>query len=137
MLHFKRYQKSKSKRIEDILFLVMDANRLREWIAPEYSPSFKNKIPMPPPQAAVQRFCISIFDIDFMAVNGLCNHVKDLNPRHGETSCLGSSGLCVDDWNCMINDVPNWGEGFPAGFCVDGEGIGAVLHRFLGKYRDD
>ena len=110
MLHFKRYQKSKSKRIEDILFLVMDANRLREWIAPDYSPSFKNKIPMPPPQAAAQRFCISIFDIDFMFVNGLCNHVKDLNPRHGETrETLENAGHPRE--NRCIYQGRDWGDG--------------------------
>lgn len=135
-----RYQKARSKRIEDIFFLVMGANHLREWIAPGYDPEFKNKIPIPPPKTAEQKFYLVLFeDKDFKIVKKLCNRAKHLKPRHREPSYSysNSSDLCIDDWDCMIDDVPNWDEGPPAGFFVDGEEVGAILHRLLNKYRDD
>jgi hypothetical protein len=35
---FQRYQSSREKSTEDLLFVVMGLNHLREWIAPEYKP---------------------------------------------------------------------------------------------------
>ena len=135
-----RYQKAKSKRIEDIFFLIMGANHLREWIAPGYDLRHDESNMPKQPQTEAQKFYLKIFnDNDFKIVKKLCNRAKHLKPRRGEPSYSysSSSDLCIDDWDCMIDDVPNWDEGPPTGFFVDGEEIGTILRRLLDKYRDD
>jgi hypothetical protein len=133
-----RYQRSRSKRIEDTFFLVMGANHLREWIAPGYRPEFDKKTgePSPAPLTEAEKFYIEVFDDpDFKIVRGLCNRAKHLTKECSVTSYSNSSNLMIDDLDCMIDDVLNWDEGPPTGFYVEGEEVGEILHRLLNTYR--
>ena len=130
-----RYRDSRIKRIEDVFFLVMGANHLREWIAPGYSPKFRDGLPSSPADTEAKKFYIRIFDnADFQIVRNVCNRAKHLSMQCEPTCCTG--GLPIDEWD-SIDNVVDFDKGPPTGFFVDETEIGGVLQRLLEEYRRD
>ncbi len=122
----KNYQNSKAKRIEDLFFIIMGLNHLREWIAPNYNR--ENKA-----QTRGEEFYNEIFkNEDFRTVKELCNGSKHLKPG-GETRY--KSDFPITDWP-DISSVRSIEEGPPSTFYANGEEVGNILERLSDFYRD-
>ena len=125
---FNRLNTSKSKRVADLLFVILGLNHLREWIAPGFKDARKRRSPA----NDAERFFELIFDNDdWKNVNMICNQAK----HNGSvpTLCV-KYGLDVDDWEC-VDDVSNSDCGPPTGFTVDGQDIEPILERLSDFYR--
>ncbi|GCE65922.1 hypothetical protein OMCYN_01868 [cyanobiont of Ornithocercus magnificus] len=136
-----RYRSGKAKQIEDVFFLILGLNHLREWIAPGYDHKQEAK-------STEQKFYNEIFkNNDFKIIRQLSNNAKHLLKNPMGTS--RSSGLSIDDYP-PIDEVSNFDEGPPSGFYVEVEikdegktdekrtetkDVGEVLQNLLEIYR--
>jgi hypothetical protein len=69
---YDRYQQSNAKDVEDLLYVLMGLNHLREWIAPGYS----NTTPPGRPEEIFYNEIWKTFS--FRTINSLCNRTKHL-----------------------------------------------------------
>lgn len=124
-----RYEHSQVKQIEDLMFLLMGLNHLREWIAPGYK--YDKKIP---PSTPEQKFFVKVHETpEFKAINELCNGTKHLNnapPTHS------NGGLNIDEWP-DFDSVVSVNDGPPTGFYYNGEEVGELLRRLAEYYRNE
>lgn len=122
-----RYEASRAKQIEDLMFLIMGLTHLREWIAPGY----KHETP---PTSPEQEFFQRIYDYpDFDTVRKLCNRTKHLAEAPG-TDFQGN--LNIDEWP-NFDAVLSMDDGPPTAFYVDGKEVGTMLRRLAEFYRNE
>ncbi|MHC4268383.1 MAG: hypothetical protein ACYSTS_07945 [Planctomycetota bacterium] len=127
-LVLERYKISTAKNIEDLLYVLMGLNHLREWIAPCYN--WKN-----PPETPSQKFYHSIFKTpEFRTVNALCNRSKHLELRPDKTP--SEYDLKIDDWP-EIDSVRNFDLGPASNYFVDGKNITNVLDGLVEYYKEN
>ncbi len=129
---FIRYQASRVKSTEDLLFIIMGLNHLREWIAPGYEKG-KNGA-WPPTNTPEQEFSRKVYgDSDHEVIRELCNgmkHVKVRNPKHTTSAAHDST---FDEWP-NVDDVREWDKGPPTEHLVDEESIGPKIQRVIDLY---
>ncbi len=120
-----QYKVSTAKNIEDLLYILMGLNHLREWIAPGYD--WKK-----PPKEPKEEFFQSIYiTSEFKTVNALCNRTKHLQPIR-EKSC-SEHDLKIDDWPA-IDSVRNFDLGPASNYFVNGTNIINVLDGLVEYY---
>lgn len=123
-----RYKISTAKNIEDLLYVLMGLNHLREWIAPGYD--WKN-----PPKSPNEEFFQSIYKTsEFKTVNALCNRTKHLIPIREEIS--SEHDLKIDDWP-EIDSVRNFDLGPALNYLIDGKNITNVLDGLVEYYNEN
>ena len=127
VIAFNRLKNSKSKRVADLLFVILGLNHLREWIAP----GFKDKRQSAAQTTDAERFYEAIFENqDWKLVNEICNQSNHKGPAHR----LGAEyGLKIGSWESMAS-VRSFDDGPPSRFTVDGSDIEPVLARVIDYY---
>lgn len=123
---YDRYQQSNAKDVEDLLYVLMGLNHLREWIAPEYSYKTAAKRPE-------EIFYNEIWETpSFQIINSLCNRSKHLNMISETTS--SSHGIPVDDWPDW-DAVRNFDLGPASKYLVEGQDIVEIINDIIAFYR--
>ncbi len=121
-----QYKISTAKNIEDLLYILMGLNHLREWIAPGYD--WKK-----PPKSPNEEFYQFIYkNSEFKTVNALCNRTKHLNPIRQKSS--SEHDLKFDDWP-DFDSVRNFDLGPASNYLVDGKNIINVLDDLVEYYK--
>jgi hypothetical protein len=124
-----RYKSSNAKDIEDLLYVLMGLNHLREWISPGYDP-FKRQ-----PQNPQEHFYNAIWENhSFKKIKALCNRTKHLQPISEKTS--STHGIPLDDWP-NVDAVRNFDLGPPSNYFVDGENVIEVIDEIVRFYQDN
>lgn len=123
----KRFTTSNSKRPEDMLLLVFGLTHLREWVAPDYSPT----------QQAVtssEQFYQEIFVLEeFKVLQALCNRSKHMCATDSAMGTL--HGGAIDDWT-DVDSVLNFDRGPPRAYFVDGRDMDDVVRTVINFYED-
>jgi hypothetical protein len=123
---YDRYQSNAAKDIEDLLYVLMGLNHLREWIAPGYN--HKNQANRPE-----EKFYNEIWNTaSFKIVNSLCNRTKHLNTVRETTS--SSHNLLFDDWP-DIDAVRNFDLGPASKYLVDGKDVTEIIDDVIAFYK--
>jgi hypothetical protein len=121
----KKYKNSKAKNIEQLFFIIMSLNHIREWIAPGYKHTYK-------PINVEQEFYNDIYELqEFKTIQDLCNGIKHLGSSKNTEA---QYGLKIDDWDAMFDDVKSFDDGPPSKFTVDGMDIENVLDKVIDFY---
>ncbi|MBT4668620.1 MAG: hypothetical protein HOC17_03680 [Candidatus Ruthia sp.] len=123
-----KYQESKSKSIEQLFFIIMGLNHLREWIAPGY----KYDRESPSPVTKEHKFFVKIYNElpEFKTINASCNGIKHLESSQNTDA---KYGLKIDDWG-LFDDVQSFDDGPPSKFTVDGVDIEIILKKVIDFY---
>lgn len=132
-----RYKISTAKNIEDLLYVLMGLNHLREWIAPGYN--WKN-----PPETPSQKFFNSIYETsEFKTVKALCNRTKHFELSQNKTpseyefnKTSSEHDLKIDDWP-EIDSVKNFDLGPVSNYFVDGKNITNILDGLVEYYKEN
>lgn len=122
------------KHTEDILFVILGINHLREWIAPKYKPKWVNDEPIfPGPGSPEQEFSKNLYITrNHSIIRDLCNGLKHTDPKH---AILTSYNLPFDEWD-DFDSVQSVDNGPPSGFSVDGTSVDDIIEAVLKDYRD-
>ena len=124
-----KLQSLKVKETANVLYLLMGANHLRDWIAPGYPRQWKT------PTTPEQLFYVAIYDLkEFNIVNDLCNHSKHLK-NHGYR-LEAKYGTMIDDYP-EIDSVFDFDNGPPIGYSVDGRDLFDILAVVLLHYQSE
>jgi hypothetical protein len=124
---FKRYKSSNTKEVEDLLYVIMGLNHLREWIAPGYDEPKKN-----PPQNYGEVFYQAIWDTkSFKTINDICNRTKHLSRKCMEIST--QYGIPVDDWP-DVDAVRDFDLGPASDYFVDGRNVIDIIDEVVEFY---
>jgi hypothetical protein len=79
----------KERPTEDLLFIIMALNHLREWIAPDYNP-YGRPPKLRNPKTKAEEFSRRLYcDPNFKIIREICNatkHVKKNGPSHKTTT---------------------------------------------------
>lgn len=119
---YQRYLQSKYS--EDLLYVLMGLNHLREWIAPGYRAGGK-------PTNAAEIFSEAIYgDADNDIVRLLCNRTKHL--RKMETST--EFGVTMAEWSNLAS-VHSLAEGATLGHLVEDKDIIEVCDSVIDYYK--
>ena len=120
------YREGYVKRTEDLLYIILGLNHLREWIAPGYC--YKKT-----PNTKAERFYKTIFDTkEFKILNHLANGTKHANAV--KTSYSG--GAPMDEWEVDIDSLESFDMGQPTAYQVDGRNIEEVIKPIIQLYDD-
>ena len=123
---YDRYQESNAKDVEDLLYVLMGLNHLREWIAPGYSH-------ITPPGRLEEVFYNEIWNTSsFKIINSLCNRTKHLNTVCGTTS--SSHDIPFDDWP-DVDAVRHFDLGPASMYLVDGQDVAEIINDVIAFYR--
>lgn len=128
---FETYKASKAKRTEDLLYIIMGLNHLREWIAPGYKRRQDEK-------NDAQVFYNRIYSNcrNYVLIKEICNATKHLGDKHEirakhETSA--NYGLDIDDWP-DFDSVSDFDLGPPSGHFVDGDNVIGIIEDVINYY---
>ncbi|MFN4312415.1 MAG: hypothetical protein ACK4FK_17665 [Ferrovibrio sp.] len=123
-----RYQKGPTRATEDLLYVVMGLNHLREWIAPDFDSNSKH---WSIPRNAEQIFSKKIFSHPAHAViRQLCNHTKHSNRT---MNTYTEHGAPIDDWP-DFDAVQSTDLGPPINHFVDGKPISEFIETLIAEY---
>ena len=124
---FERYKSSRAKNVEDLLYVIMGLNHLREWIAPGYRPDTM-------PQSSAESFYAEIWDEEpnFQTMNALCNRTKHLASVKAQTS--STHDLDIDEWP-DVDSVRSFDLGPASGYQVDGRDVSEVCEEVIAFYQ--
>lgn len=123
---YDRYQRSNEKNVEDLLYVIMGLNHLREWIAPGYTP---NDHPSKPEEA----FSKEIYNLpSFTIVRFLCNRTKHMKKVIATTSL---HDIPFDEWE-NIDAVRDFDRGPASQYLVDGRDVIEIIDDVISFYRD-
>lgn len=118
---------SKEKRVNELFFIIMGLNHLREWIAPSYD--YRS-----PAQTPEQQFFNEIWELsEFKKINKLCNGTKHLSIAPPTEA---KYGLNIDDWY-SIDDVLDFDNGPPKQFLVDETDIEDIINAVVEFYYEN
>lgn len=130
---FIRYQASRVKSTEDLLFIVMGLNHLREWIAPGFKPKCFDPLTWPPEDTRAKEFSRKVYeDSDHEMVRELCNGMKHVRKSKHTTSAAYDSTMA--EWP-DVDSVLDFGKGPPTEHFVDGEPIEPIIQRVIDLYK--
>lgn len=135
---YDRYQRSNEKDIEDLLYVLMGLNHLREWIAPGYSAytrtcegKQKNL-----PRNRGEVFYNEIWDdtSSFKIINSLCNRTKHLKTGTIRGTTSSSHDIPFDDWS-DVDAVRDFDLGPASKYLVDGRDVVEIINDVIAFYR--
>ncbi len=123
-----KYQESKSKSIEQLFFIIMSLNHLREWIAPGYKDIYEKT----PATTKEQKFFLKIWHElpAFKIINASCNGIKHLKSSQNTDA---KYDLEMNDWD-SVDGVKSFDDGPPSKFTVDGVDIEITLKKVINFY---
>lgn len=117
---------NKVKNTDELLYLLMGVNHLRDWIAPGFN--WKDGVPL----KIEEHFGVAIFDIaEFKVVNDLCNRSKHM--KHLECRFETEYGVQFDDYP-EIDSVHDFDNGPPVNYYVDGRNLLDIIEVVLCYY---
>lgn len=125
-----QYEEETTRSTEDILYVIMGLNHLREWIAPDYKFDNTAKV-WPAPKTEAEAFSKRIYDTpEFKIVRSLCNQTK-----HPKNKVLTSTlhGANIDDWKNW-DAVVDFDLGPPTRHFVNGIPIEEILRPLVTEY---
>jgi|ERR1700730_3945365 hypothetical protein len=126
---FKLYCEAAVKAPEDILFIIMIVNHLREWIAPGYKP--KKDGTWPNADSPEKCFSQKVFkDTNFEVIRNLCNGTKHAK-KMKNTGTKYEPNLFA--WPNLFA-VRNIFMGVPTSYLVDGQPIENYVKPILDMY---
>lgn len=134
---FEDYSTDDEKSTEDAIFIVLIANHLREWIAPNYGPS---KNIWPPATTDAERFSRRVFEnSNFSVVRKLANGTKHL--RQGpktDTLYFGEAATGDIPRNMQIGLIAGQPvlKGLPAAHFVDDQLLEDVIGPVIDLYAE-
>jgi hypothetical protein len=130
---WQHYAARSHKHTEDVLFVILGLNHLREWIAPGYNPIWRNQNPIfKTPESPEQAFSKDLYlNENHRVIRELCNGLKHTELKHTTGS---TPGLNFDDWD-EVDSVLVFDIGPPSGFTVDGNPIDEIIEAVLEEYR--
>jgi len=118
---------SKVKNTNELLYLLMGVNHLRDWIAPGFRWD-KQK----PPQKPEEIFGVSIFGIaEFKVVNAVCNRSKHMGDIQYQLET--EYGAKLDDYP-EIDSVHDFDNGPPVNYYVEGRNLLDIIDVILNYY---
>jgi hypothetical protein len=127
---FKLYCEAVDKSPEDILFVIMIVNHLREWIAPDYNPRNGNWQKADSPE---KYFSQKVYkDINFDVIRNLCNGTKHAN-KAPNTSIEYEPNIFA--WKSVFA-VRHIFRGVPLSYLVDGQPIESYVKPVMEMYRE-
>jgi hypothetical protein len=126
---FKQYCADTEKNTEDLIFIVMMATHLREWIAPKYGP--KNGI-WPVANSPAKEFSRKVYDQpNFSIIRQLCNGAK-----HAKSISSTGTRFEPNVWAWKnVWAIRNVWAGPPICHLVDDQPIESVLQPIMDLYR--
>lgn len=128
-----KYKSDKEKKIERLFFIINGLNHLREWIAPNYNPYFKNEDENPPKNKE-QIFSKNIYDLsEHKIIRKICNGFKHLKKQTKELNTSYNSN--VDEWE-NVDDILDVDTGSPSNYFVDNKNILEFIEE-IAKYYED
>lgn len=128
---YQEQRTQKVKNTEQVLFLLMGLNHLREWVAPGFSKDQKASTPE-------QAFYSDIWSRvpEFKIVQALCNHSKHQDSKHSGSEDLvleAQFGASVSEYP-SIAAVHSFSSGPPLGYRVNGRDLFDVLQVVITFY---
>lgn len=126
---YESYRQGRIKKTEDLLYIILGLNHLREWIAPGYN-KIVNK--WPPADTAEKTFSKAVFDNhDFDILRQLANGTK-----HAKAVKAGyAGGASIDDWE-DFDSVADVDKGPPTAHFVDGRRVEEIVGPVIQLYGD-
>lgn len=122
---YDRYQRSNEKDIEDLLYVLMGLNHLREWIAPRYKPKTQ-------PSKPEEAFSKEIYSLpSFTIIRSLCNRTKHMTKVIATAS---SHDIPFDDWT-DIDAVRNFDLGPASKYLVNERDVIEILDDVIAFYK--
>jgi len=134
---WRHYASASHKHTEDILFVVLGLNHLREWIAPGYprarkdaeGKSYRN---WDDTRNANEVFSRKIYENPaFSTIRALCNGTKHVKSQVDTTTTYR---LTVSQWSDLAS-IRSIAKGPPSGFYVEGTLIDSIIEAVLEDYR--
>ncbi|MBI5120001.1 MAG: hypothetical protein HZA67_03280 [Rhodospirillales bacterium] len=126
---YESYRQGHIKSTEDLLYIILGLNHLREWIAPDYN---KTKSKWPPADTAEKTFSKAVFENhDFGILRSLANGTK--HAKAVETGYAG--GAPMDDWG-DFDSVANVDKGPPTAHFVDERPIEELVAPVIQLYEN-
>ena len=128
---YNRYQQGPAKSTEELLYVIMGLNHLREWISPDFNPGKNRK--WPDAKNIEQKLSKKIYEDDnYTIIRSLCNSTK--HARYDiETDT--QFGLTMDEWP-DLDAVANFDLGPPKGHCVNGKPIDQIIDPVVDLYSE-
>lgn len=126
---FKKYSSDPEKATEDILFVLMVASHLREWIAPGYDPK-NGRWPKPTDHA--QDFSRKIYeDENFAVIREICNGTKHARKIRATNTVYDENIL---GWSDFLA-VKDFLKGNPVCHVVGGRPVETFIEPVIEMYR--
>jgi hypothetical protein len=124
-----RYKSNNAKDIEDLLYVIMGLNHLREWIAPKYERRDSSN--------PSKDFYQNIFynSNSYKLIKDLCNRTKHLEMKAPRTTSA-QYGLSVDDWP-DVDAVRDFDLGPASDYFVDGKNIIEIIDEIVAFYENN
>ena len=124
-----KYESKRTKYIEDLLYMILGLNHLREWIAPGYRYDKKK-----PAVTDEQLFFDRIHNDleDFKTINQICNHSKHLRAHNHVVDTNYSNKL--SDWD-DLSSVESLAEGVPVSYTVDDNDVLEIIDSVIDFYK--
>lgn len=125
----RKYESKKTKYIEDVLFMFLGLNHLREWIAPGYDHKS-------PKTTRAHQFYHDIFNnlAEFKIIKSICNHSKHRSTLNYEITTIYSD--IISDWDDLAS-VKTLSEGVPISHFVDGKNIIQIIDPVIDFYKSE
>ncbi|CAA6604748.1 conserved hypothetical protein [Rhodospirillaceae bacterium LM-1] len=124
------YVANNIKSTEDLLYVILGLNHLREWIAPGYNPEKKK---WPPNDTDEKTISKKIYESpQHIIVRELSNFAKHLRK---DRQASYSGGAAIDEWS-DIDSVANFDIGPPTAHSVDNHPIEEIIEPLIRLYED-
>jgi hypothetical protein len=126
---FERYKSRQAKDIEDLLYVIMGLNHLREWIAHGYDqkhlPNNDRKV-----------FCLTILNnTSYKIIKSLCEKTKHVIKKISQKTSA-QYGVMFDDWP-DVDAVRDFDLGPASDYFVDGKNIIKIIDEIVGFYENN
>jgi hypothetical protein len=127
---YRSYAAAKVRPTEDLLYVIMGLNHLREWIAPRYNYNNKDQ-KWPEPKTEAEVFSKEIFGSpEHAMVRELCNRTKHPKPTMRTST---SHNSCIDDWP-DFDSVQNFDDGPPTAHFVETVPVDEYIVPLIERY---
>jgi hypothetical protein len=129
-----KYKQSEEKSIEQLFFIIMSLNHLREWIAPEYKTKEWDKQTKKminiEPKNQEEEFSKNIYYYDdFSIIRKICNGIKHLTPI--TTNIMHNEN--VDTWK-NVDNILNVDKGPIVKILIDNRDIEEIINNVYSFY---
>lgn len=127
---YRAYLVGKVRLTEDLLYVVMGLNHLREWIAPQFKA--RRDGTWPACKTVNQQFSKSVYELpEFTVLRHLANatkHARDISTEY-------SGGAFFDGWP-DVDRVADFDKGPPTAHLIDGRLVNEVIEHVIKQYED-